>query len=106
MRRQAADGTRARLQAAQRVAKAKPVPPLSGPAGSPVILTLIKKCRSGGGRVGPGPYRRCMRTQMAAAAWASMKAAIWSFSSSIRLKPPWLPGTMATSACGMRVPRA
>ena len=23
-----------------------------------------------------------------------------------RLKPPWLPGTMATSACGMRLPRA
>jgi len=35
-----------------------------------------------------------------------MKAAIRSFSSSIRLKPPWLPGTMATSACGMRLPRA
>jgi glutamate:GABA antiporter len=39
-------------------------------------------------------------------AWALMKAAIRSFSSSIRLKPPWLPGTMATSACGMRLPRA
>jgi hypothetical protein len=35
-----------------------------------------------------------------------MKAAIRSFSSSIRLKPPWLPGTMATSACGMWLPRA
>jgi len=35
-----------------------------------------------------------------------MKAAIRSFSSSIRLKPPWLPGTMATSACGMTLPRA
>ena len=30
-----------------------------------------------------------------------MKAAIRSFKSSIRLKPPWLPGTMATSACLM-----
>jgi hypothetical protein len=39
-------------------------------------------------------------------AWALMKAAIRSFSSSIRLKPPWLPGTMVTSACGMRLPRA
>jgi AcrR family transcriptional regulator len=35
-----------------------------------------------------------------------MKAVIRSFSSSIRLKPPWLPGTMATSACGTRLPRA
>ena len=29
-----------------------------------------------------------------------MKAAIRSFGSLIRLKPPWLPGTMATCACG------
>jgi hypothetical protein len=35
-----------------------------------------------------------------------MNAAIRSFSSPIRSKPPWLPGTMATSACGMRLPRA
>jgi hypothetical protein len=33
-------------------------------------------------------------------AWALMKAAIRSFGSLIRLKPPWLPGTMATCACG------
>ncbi len=39
-------------------------------------------------------------------AWAAMKAAIRSFSSVIRLKPPWLPGTMATSACGMRLARS
>jgi len=35
-----------------------------------------------------------------------MKAAIRSFSPSIRSEPPWLPGTMATSAYGMRLPRA
>jgi len=34
-----------------------------------------------------------------------MKAAIRLLSSSIRLKPPWLPDTMATSACGIRLPR-
>jgi hypothetical protein len=35
-----------------------------------------------------------------------MKAAIFWFSSVMRLKPPWLPGTTATSACRMRLPRA
>jgi hypothetical protein len=38
--------------------------------------------------------------------WALIKAAILSFSASIRLKPPWLPETMATSARGMRLARS
>jgi hypothetical protein len=35
-----------------------------------------------------------------------MKAAIWPFRASMRLKPPWLPGTTATCAFGMWLARS
>jgi hypothetical protein len=70
-------------------------------------LAMVRSRRPVNMRVLPGGCRPlCRLSCLLAGSLALTKAAIRSFSLSMRLKPPWLLGTMATSACGMMLARS